>query len=630
MKIIFLLFVCLTISVVSFGQDKPTPLVKSKMTNADVIQLVTAGLSEQVVIVSIRQASERDFDLTPTSLIALKKAGVSDAVILVMQNVDVPVKPADPNADNVPKDDTISGIKDYLQKRVTTESAGAITLSSFSRVNGYEQELTKMYVLEWQAEILFQQQGWKLGDFFVGFWQDFQVFPQKPGGGLDNLLLAASGKGDAKHFNKGTKIRLTGDCVLRKTEQGWRTENFTVKTSQVIAEGGPTEPTPKAPASATSVEKLQPGSSLEVTKAWLEANIPRLGSFSVVVTGNAAGSKPLNYEYENQGAVLSDGRLTVRRTEIVGGDEDLRWTYTETVTLKDADLSKIRADAMTTTTSKTFTYSKPIYRVSLYAAAGRGAPFTSQIKRGGNPANAVRSFTFFTVYARDEEAANLVADALRQAAVLCGAPSQPAGTVGAEPTQKAKDPSVPGQLTAEQIQNIVTKSTAGQFASPLAEKTLSEFLVAESSKTGVPLWFVLAQAKRETSFGSPQNGTVQDGRTFEDGTKGNAHNLFNIRPGSSWTGKKLDLGPGSGEFRVYDSYQDSVSDYMRLMSSNTYKGLTLRAIVYKYFPPSDNGGSAATESYIDSIINFVASQGATITRDTVVVGSSTNSFPEIM
>ena len=183
----------------------------------------------------------------------------------------------------------------------------------------------------------------------------------------------------------------------------------------------------------------------------------------------------------------------------------------------------------------------------------------------------------------------------------------------------AKDLTTQEQLTAEEIQNIVTKSTAGQFASPLAEKTLSEFLVAESNKTGVPVWLVLAQAKRETSFGSPQNGTVQDGRTFEDGTKGNAHNLFNIRPGSSWTGKKLDLGPGSGEFRVYDSYQDSIRDYMRLMSSSLYKGLTLHGLVYKYFPPSDNDGSAATERYIDGIINFAASQGITITRDTVVV-----------
>jgi flagellum-specific peptidoglycan hydrolase FlgJ len=188
-----------------------------------------------------------------------------------------------------------------------------------------------------------------------------------------------------------------------------------------------------------------------------------------------------------------------------------------------------------------------------------------------------------------------------------------------EAAKKAKVLTTQGQLTAENIQAIVTKSTAGQFASPLAEKTLSEFLVAESSKTGVPLWLVLAQAKRETSFGSPQNGTVQDGRTFEDGTKGNAHNLFNIRPGSSWTGKKLDLGLGSGEFRVYGSYQDSVRDYMRLMSSSLYKGQTLHGLVYRYFPPSDNGGSASTERYIDSIIDFAASQGITITRDTVIV-----------
>ena len=69
------------------------------MTNADVIQLVTAGLSEQVVIGSIRQAPEKGFDLTPTGLIALKKTGVPDAVILVMQNGDAPVKPAAPSDD---------------------------------------------------------------------------------------------------------------------------------------------------------------------------------------------------------------------------------------------------------------------------------------------------------------------------------------------------------------------------------------------------------------------------------------------------------------------------------------------------------------------------------------------------
>lgn len=69
---------------------KPTGNSKSTMTNDDVVQLVTAGLSEQVIITSIRQAPTKDFDLTPTGLIALKKASVPDAVIVVMQEKATP------------------------------------------------------------------------------------------------------------------------------------------------------------------------------------------------------------------------------------------------------------------------------------------------------------------------------------------------------------------------------------------------------------------------------------------------------------------------------------------------------------------------------------------------------------
>lgn len=56
------------------------------MTNADVIQLVKADLSSDVIITSIRQARSRNFDLTSAGLIALKKARVPDLVILAMQN----------------------------------------------------------------------------------------------------------------------------------------------------------------------------------------------------------------------------------------------------------------------------------------------------------------------------------------------------------------------------------------------------------------------------------------------------------------------------------------------------------------------------------------------------------------
>jgi hypothetical protein len=78
------------------GANTASPTT-SKMTNNEVIQLVSAGLSDQVVATSIRQASNKDFDLTPTGLIALKKAGVSDAVIAAMQESGTAAHAAPPN-----------------------------------------------------------------------------------------------------------------------------------------------------------------------------------------------------------------------------------------------------------------------------------------------------------------------------------------------------------------------------------------------------------------------------------------------------------------------------------------------------------------------------------------------------
>jgi hypothetical protein len=226
------------------------------MTNADVIQMVTAKLSEQVIVTSIRQAPAKDFDLTPTGLIALKKAGVSDAVILVMQEVSISAKPDSAASDKMPSDDRVPIVNAVLRQAVISQSGGALSLSSFEKTNGYEQDVTKMYVLEWQAEILFQQEGYKAGDAIIGYWQNFRVLQQQPSA-LDSLIV-----GNTIHFNKGARVRLTGDSVLRKTEQGWRIEGLTVKTSQVLAESGPVDPAPPvagpnvAATSARSFETL--------------------------------------------------------------------------------------------------------------------------------------------------------------------------------------------------------------------------------------------------------------------------------------------------------------------------------------------------------------------------------------
>ncbi len=112
--------------------------------------------------------------------------------------------------------------------RLTTESGGALLLTSFRKTNGYERGYG-VYVIEWQAEILFQQAGYKAGDMFMGYWEDFRVLQQRPGT-LDSLVV-----GNTIHFNKGTTVRLIGDATMRKTERGWRLEGLSVKTSQVIA-----------------------------------------------------------------------------------------------------------------------------------------------------------------------------------------------------------------------------------------------------------------------------------------------------------------------------------------------------------------------------------------------------------
>ena len=75
---------------------KPAAATEAKVTNADVIQMVAAGLSEQVILSAIQQAPPKSFDLTPGGLVALKKAGVADTIILAMQNGGV--APAAPKA----------------------------------------------------------------------------------------------------------------------------------------------------------------------------------------------------------------------------------------------------------------------------------------------------------------------------------------------------------------------------------------------------------------------------------------------------------------------------------------------------------------------------------------------------
>lgn len=283
---------------------------KNAMTNADVIQMVGAALSEQVIITSIRQAQAKDFDLTPSGLIALKKAGVSDAVVLVMQEVSASAKSTSSGGEKMPVDDREQTVNAVLRQAVLSQSSGALILSSFQKINGYEQGVTKMYVLEWQAEIVFQQEGYKMGNVFVGYWQDFRILQQQPG------PLESIGN-SPKHFNKGARIRLTGDSTFRKTEQGWRLEGLETKASQVLAERGPTEPPPPGAGSTAAVSSSNSPVATTTTIATGDRDLEALSA--AIEKGEEVVFK---IKYYSSGNLLTgspgmrDGIITVSKTGV--------------------------------------------------------------------------------------------------------------------------------------------------------------------------------------------------------------------------------------------------------------------------------------------------------------------------
>lgn len=86
-KIGLLLLMCPSVS--SLAQQKP-------LTNADVVNMVKGGLAESVVISAI-QLNPANYDISPTALLALKKAGVTqqeqDAMLAAMKAAAAPPAP---------------------------------------------------------------------------------------------------------------------------------------------------------------------------------------------------------------------------------------------------------------------------------------------------------------------------------------------------------------------------------------------------------------------------------------------------------------------------------------------------------------------------------------------------------
>lgn len=118
----------ISIMVVAFCHaQKPRSANDGTLTNADIIALVHAGLTDDVVIAKIHASPTYDFDTSVGALTALKKAGVSSAVITVMiesHSGSVQDAPAQPETFTAEADRTaLTGISPL------TQTKGSVTIS---------------------------------------------------------------------------------------------------------------------------------------------------------------------------------------------------------------------------------------------------------------------------------------------------------------------------------------------------------------------------------------------------------------------------------------------------------------------------------------------------------------------
>jgi flagellum-specific peptidoglycan hydrolase FlgJ len=140
-----------------------------------------------------------------------------------------------------------------------------------------------------------------------------------------------------------------------------------------------------------------------------------------------------------------------------------------------------------------------------------------------------------------------------------------------------------GKLTPEKIEQILADR-----GSPLAGKGMGEFITKMEAKYGVPAAQFMAQATMESGLGK------------EGYTQGEHHNIGNLRPGSSWDGPTVS--GSSGAFRSYESWEEGIEDYFKLLSGPLYAGKSLEDQIFTYAPPVENDSN----HYLDTVSKLIS------------------------
>jgi hypothetical protein len=231
-------------------------------------------------------------------------------------------------------------------------------------------------------------------------------------------------------FQQGMSIEGTytidGDAIILKAPRMRGVQRGRIADGTIVDPDGTVWKKAVGPADAASaipqsipVAEISAGPSMKETEAWIKHELPPMGTDRIVVS-NGTNRFETNYKIEK--AVLSDCRFTLRFVnDIYSGPNNeplTRRVDVSTATLKDVDVSKIVPRESELSTG--YTASKSCYLVPLIAIPDRGEPFTVDFGLSG-----VKKAKAISVQVGDQEMATQLADVLRRAAFLCGAPDQP-------------------------------------------------------------------------------------------------------------------------------------------------------------------------------------------------------------
>jgi hypothetical protein len=111
--------------------QEPAKVGSPELTNQDVLEMIKAGLTTEVIVAKIK-ATPSKFDTSPATLLELKGAGVSDAIIMAMVTGGTPIETAPLTAEMKVPDGT--EIEIQLQNTLSGQEAKVGDIVDFTVV----------------------------------------------------------------------------------------------------------------------------------------------------------------------------------------------------------------------------------------------------------------------------------------------------------------------------------------------------------------------------------------------------------------------------------------------------------------------------------------------------------------